>query len=267
MSGTVNSDILSIDGRVRVPEPLVWRLEYGVGPNPVGWGVISGPHPVDANDPQGREFDGRLADWDIAGAVAEHGVSDFSIRLAAYYDASQTDYPVAASAPVYVTLEAPTPAPTETPTETPTPGETPTETPAPTATATPGIEVTPSETPTGAPTEGAPTGTPAPTAGTVSAGIIEPAAYSQLNGPVDVLGVADGPAFAGYQMDYGPGDAPGDDQWQPVGMASTTPVNGGLLATWNTRGLQPSVYTLRLHVFDTSGAFVESRVTVDLVAP
>ncbi len=53
VSGTVNANLLAIDGRVRVPEPLVWRLEYGVGPNPIGWGVISGPHPADPNDPQG----------------------------------------------------------------------------------------------------------------------------------------------------------------------------------------------------------------------
>jgi hypothetical protein len=53
--------------------------------------VISGPHPVDENDPEGREFDGRLSDWDIAGAVALHGVSDFSIRLAAYYNVEQVE--------------------------------------------------------------------------------------------------------------------------------------------------------------------------------
>ncbi len=261
ISGTVNSNVLAIDGRVRIPEPLVWRLEYGVGANPIGWGVISGPHPLDPNDPQGREFDGRLSDWDIASAVAMHGVHDFTLRLAAYYDVTQTDYPVAASAPVYVVFEAPTPTPTDMPTETPTPGVTPTETP----TATPTVETVPGATPTSVPTDEAPT--PVPTSALVQAAILAPVDNAQLNGPVDILGVADGPGFAGYQLDFAPGDTPLETDWQPMGMASTTPVSGGLLTTWNTQSLVPGIYTLRLHVFDTTGAYAESRVIVNLVAP
>ena len=275
VSGTVNSNLVSIDGRVRVPEPLVWRLEYGVGSNPIGWGVISGPHPADPNDPQGREFEGRLSDWDIAGAVAMHGATDFTLRLAAYYDATQTDYPVAASAPVHVVLEAPTPTATELPTETPTPGLTPTMTPTATSTVGETPSATPDATPTSppvatattAPTEVAPTPAPDATSAVVRAVIIEPVANAQLNGPVDILGVADGPGFAGYQMDFAPSDAPLDTDWQPVGMASTTPVTGGLLATWNTQGLGPGIYTLRLRVFDITGAHAESMVVVNLVAP
>jgi membrane peptidoglycan carboxypeptidase len=275
ISGTVSSNMIEIDGRVRIPEPLVWRLEYGVGPNPIGWGVVSGPHPLDPNDPQGREFDGPLGAWDIAGAMGMHGVPDFSLRLAAYYDAAQTDYPVAASAPVYVVLEAATPTPTESPTATPTPGLTPTETPTATPTveatptappATPTVAPTASAPPDPAPTETAPIPAPTPTTAVVRAAIIEPVENAQLNGPVDVLGAADGPGFAGYQMDFAPGTAPLDGDWQLLGMASTTPVTGGLLATWNTQGLPPGIYTLRLRVFDTVGAFVESLVVVNLVA-
>lgn len=271
-SGMVNTNVIAIDGRVRLPEPLVWRLEYGVGSNPIGWGVISGPHPLDPSDPQGREFDGRLSDWDVAGAVAMHGISDFTIRLAAYYDATQTDYPVAASAPVYIVVEAPTPTPTETPTETPTPELTPTETPTETPTATPTTEPLPSETPTAPPTAAPPTAAPptvapAPTSAVVRAAILVPVENMPLNGPVDILGVADGPGFAGYQMDFAPSDAPLDTDWQVLSMASTTAVTGGLLGTWNTTGLTPGVYTLRLRVFDTTGAFADSVVVVNLAAP
>ncbi len=190
-----------------------------------------------------------------------HGSTDFSLRLAAYYDVTQTDYPVAASAPVYVVLEAPTPTPTEYATETPTPEATPTETPA----ATPTEEATPGPTATPSPTGAAPS--PEPTSALVQAVIAEPVENSPLNGPVDMLGTADGQAFAGYQLDFAPGDRPASTDWLPVGMASTTPVQNGLLATWNTSGLQPGTYTLRLHVFDTSGAYAESRVVVNLVAP
>jgi hypothetical protein len=192
-------------------------------------------------------------------------VNDFTLRLAAYYDASRMDYPVAASAPVHIVLEAPTPMPTETPTDTPTPELTPSVTP----TETPGETSTPEATPGVTETPGSPTPEPSavPTSAPVQAVIISPVSGAQLNGPIDVLGTAEGPAFAGYQMDFGPGDTPAEGQWQPVGMASTTPVNNGLLVTWNTKGLTPGTYTLRLHVFDTTGAYVESRVVVNLVAP
>ena len=272
-SGLITENIVTLEGRIRVPEPLVWRLEYGVGPSPIGWGVLSGPHGADPNDPLGRELDGSLGEWDIAATAAQHGVNDFTVRLAAYYDATQTDYPVAASAAVYVVLEAPTPTPTETPTETPTPELTPTATltPTPTAAVTPTptstvIEPTPTHTPTvTAPPTASPTA--APTNAVVLAAIDQPAPGAQLNGSVAVLGVADGPGFAGYQMDFAFGDAPGDADWMPLGLASTTPVAGGLLATWNTEGLRPGVYSLRLRVYDTGGAYTDSRVTVQLVGP
>ncbi len=259
-SGTVAEGLVSIDGRVRVPEPLVWRLEYGVGPNPIGWGVLSGPHPLDPNDPFGREIDGNLGQWDVAAAIAQHGVRDFTLRLAAYQDATRTDYPVVASEAVYVVVDAP--LPTETPTETPTPEVTPTETPTP--------EVTPEETPTPTPTvEAVPTESPTaePTSAVVLAMIGEPLDGAQLNGPVDLLGAASGSGFAGYQLDFAPGDNPGETDWAPVGLASTTSVEDGLLATWNTSGLMPGIYTLRLRVYDTDGRFADDFAVVNLVAP
>jgi len=269
-SGLITESIVALEARIRVPEPLVWRLEYGVGPNPIGWGVLSGPHGADPNSPFGREFDGSLGEWDIAATAAMHGTNDFTIRLAAYYEADQTDYPVAASAAVYVVLEAPTPTPTETPTETPTPALTPTATPTetpvatPTATPTGGIPAL-TETPT---VPAPPTATPTemPPSTTVRAAITQPQPGAQVRGVVDVLGIADGPEFAGYEFDYAIGDAPGEGSWMPLGMASTTPVTDGLLVTIDTQGIPAGVYTLRLRVYDTGGRFVEARVMVQVIA-
>ena len=262
VSGSLTAGLINVDGRVRVPEPLVWRLEYGVGPNPIGWGVLSGPHPLDPNDPFGRDIDGNLGQWDAAAAVAQHGVNDFTLRLAAYQDATRTDYPVAASQPVYVVLEAAAPTATDTPTETPTPEATPTETPFATPTTEPEVTPTPTD-------EVSPTETPEaePTSALVLGLMTEPLDGAQLNGPVDVLGTASGTDFAGYQVDFAPGQNPGATEWAPVGLASTTPVDNGLLVTWNTTGLTPGIYTLRLRVYDTGGAFAEDFVIVDLVAP
>ena len=142
--------VVPIAGRVHIPEPLVWRLEYGVGPAPLGWGVLSGPNPVDPNDPAalGREFAGDLGGWDVAATAAQHDVTDFTLRLAAY-DPANMDYPVAVSNVVYVVMAVvptDTPAPTETPFPTGTPELTPTS------------ELTPTVTP------GSPTVTPTPEA-------------------------------------------------------------------------------------------------------
>ena len=121
-----------------------------MGPAPLGWGVLSGPNPVDPNDPAalGREFAGDLGGWDVAATAAQHDVTDFTLRLAAY-DPANMDYPVAVSNVVYVVMAAvptDTPAPTETPFPTGTPELTPTS------------ELTPTVTP------GSPTVTPTPEA-------------------------------------------------------------------------------------------------------
>jgi hypothetical protein len=199
-SGMISENTVLLEGRVRVPEPLVWRLEYGV-PNPIGWGVLSGPHGMDPNDPFGREIDGSLGEWDIAATAGQHGASDFTIRLTAYYDATQTDYPVAASNAVYVVFEAPTPTPTETPTVTPTIEVTPT------ATQTPEATVTDVHRPRGScsrpqksdivATDRSPTNTPASIAVRAAT---QPQPGTQVSG-LRRVGTVDGPGSR-YQMDY-----------------------------------------------------------------
>ena len=51
--GSEVTGVVPIAGHVHIPEPLVWRLEYGMGPAPLGWGVLSAPNPVNPNDPGG----------------------------------------------------------------------------------------------------------------------------------------------------------------------------------------------------------------------
>ena len=128
-SGNEATGMIAVTGRVHLPEPLSWRVEYGVGPSPIGWGVIAGPLNGD------RE--GQLAEWDTTIAAEAHNVTDFSVRLAAY-DAALPDYPVAVSNVAYLTVLRPTATPTASPTASPTPTRTPTRptTPTPTATRT-----------------------------------------------------------------------------------------------------------------------------------
>jgi membrane peptidoglycan carboxypeptidase len=255
------SGAVLVEGRVRLPEPLVWRLEYGVGPNPEGWGVLSGPHPGGEGDPLGREVDGALGEWDVAGTAAQHDTTDFSLRLVAYQDSSSLDYPVATSNVVYVQLEEATPTPTETasptPTETSTPAATETGTPEVTATATP----TPQSDVTPAPT----TATPPPVA-TLRAVIIEPVDRTQVFiGETLVRGTADGPGFQGYILEFAPGLEPAEDEWEPVSPGSAQPVSGGLLDIWNTSDLAPGIYSLRLRVFDVTGGGAISQVLIQLI--
>ena len=219
IDGSEVTGVVPIAGRVHIPEPLVWRLEYGVGPAPLGWGVLSGPNPVDPNDPAalGREFAGELGGWDVAATAAQHDVTDFILRLAAY-DPANMDYPVAVSNVVYVVMAAvptDTPAPTETPFPTGTPELTPTSeltptvTPgSPTVTPTPEATLTPVVGETPLPTL-APSPTPSPEA-ILRAIITQPLDGAQVTGPVAVVGSADGAGFVGYALEYALGDQPGE---------------------------------------------------------
>lgn len=261
-----------IFGRVRLPEPAVWRLEYGVGANPIGWGVLSGPTPSDPVGAAGREVDGELGAWDVLATAAMHGVYDLSLRLAAYYDAASLEYPIAVSNSVYVFVAPPTPTPTETasptatPTETPTPTQTSTPTPTPTVVLTATLEVTPTPTALDEPTR-TPTPTPPVTLeppGSVRAAIFRPVQAQKVSGQVEVFGVADGPGFVSYAVAYAPGAEPLPADWLPIGIASTLPVSGGQLALWETDELPPGIYSLRLRVFDLTGNTHDSQIQVEV---
>jgi len=73
---------------------------------------------------------------------------------------------------------------------------------------------------------------------------------------ITVEGTAAGPAFSGYQLDYGPGKSP--VSWVNL-TSATDPVINGTIHTWQTTGLT-GVYTLRLRAEPSH----EDRVTITL---
>jgi membrane carboxypeptidase/penicillin-binding protein PbpC len=150
--GQVVEGIVPVMGRVRMPGFDHYDVQYGVGPDPIAWGWVSGPHLAQVED-------GLLTEWDSRGT----GNGLRTLRVVAFDHQGHT-----AEGRVQVVVDNPTPTPTLTPTVTPTPTETPTptitptptptETPMPTETPTPTL--TPTETPTLTPTS---TPTPIPT--------------------------------------------------------------------------------------------------------
>jgi len=138
--------MVAVMGRVLMPGFEHYEVQYGVGPDPIGWGWVSGPHLALVED-------GLLTGWDTR--AVGNGLK--TLRVVAFDHQGHT-----AEARVQVVVNNPTPTPTLTPTVTPTPTETPTPTitPTPTPTSTPTVTSTPTLTPTLTPT---PTSTTTPT--------------------------------------------------------------------------------------------------------
>lgn len=89
--------------------------------------------------------------------------------------------------------------------------------------------------------------------------IREPLVGSTVGGVVNVSGSANVPGFASYELQYGISHDPGAFSlaiWGPV----SSPVEGGFLGPWDTRGLFPGPHTLRLVVRDQFGSVYESRI-------
>lgn len=142
---------LQIIGSVSAPNFAGYQVDFGVGQNPGGWGVIQGLQtaPVTNN---------LLATWNLD-ELSQSGA--MSLRVTIFGpDNPYTNGvdPVSVEERVSVTVLAPTP--TSTPTATPTPTATLTPTPQPTATPTD----EPTQTPT-LPPEMSPTPTPTSTPG------------------------------------------------------------------------------------------------------
>ena len=79
-----------------------------------------------------------------------------------------------------------------------------------------------------------------------------PAADARLSGQVNIVGTAAIENFQYYKIELGVGEAP--TEWTLLG-SGPTPVNRGMLATWDTNGLAPGIYTLRLTAVDITGNF------------
>jgi hypothetical protein len=153
----------------------------------------------------------------------------------------------------------PTPTPVfliDTPTATPLPS---TETPTITPTSTPRPRATPRPIPTTPPAT-----TPAPTVvrPTCSDGravIVEPGVGQRIDGAVLMIGTAQAENFQYYKIEFKPAAAPGDFNFY---LRRDTPVTNAPLGTWDSAGLAPGEYWLRLVTVDVTGNFGECTVRV-----
>jgi subtilisin family serine protease len=92
----------------------------------------------------------------------------------------------------------------------------------------------------------------------------------QLNGPtgmltglaqVNVTGTAAGASLASWRLEYGAGTTP--DSWTLI-AASSQPVNGGTLATWDLTNATEGMNTLHLVAQNQAGQFYEDRLLVEI---
>jgi 1A family penicillin-binding protein len=101
--------------------------------------------------------------------------------------------------------------------------------------------------------------------GPAQVAIFQPLEGEQVEGVVPVVGRANRPDFSHYIVEYGVTHDPGG--WGPVSGPNNTPVESGLLAQWDTRGLHNMGHTLRVLVFDHQGTVVEARVHIVVANP
>ncbi|GAP07719.1 membrane carboxypeptidase [Anaerolinea thermolimosa] len=93
-----------------------------------------------------------------------------------------------------------------------------------------------------------------------------PAPFSYVRGKVSLHGTASGDGFAYYRVQAGAGLNP--QSWLQIGPDNSTPVEDGLLAEWDTRGLD-GLYALRLIVVRADQTLENDtiQVTVDNTPP
>jgi membrane peptidoglycan carboxypeptidase len=75
--------------------------------------------------------------------------------------------------------------------------------------------------------------------------VTAPAMFASVSGQVQIRGTAAGVGFSRYRILVGQGINP--ESWMTVGNESSTPVEDGLLATWDTTGLS-GLYAVQLQV-------------------
>ena len=77
-----------------------------------------------------------------------------------------------------------------------------------------------------------------------------------VRGVVPIVGSALDPQFWKYEVYYATEPNPGE-RWTTIGGVHETPVQDGLLETWDTTILPDGAYTLRLRVVDKTGNYRE----------
>ena len=290
------ADLAQVSGRIHLPEPLVWRLEYGVGPSPLGWGVVR-------DTAAEREVDGRLADWDVRGDGGEawrtrlfaaagrvrsgkYGLPCCDIerdlrhwwwhlpppsrqrpRLPSRWRRRhRRRQPRSPCRPIRHRPRRPWPLrrPARRPTDLPSP--TPTEALPATSLPPTATEQPPAETATATATAEPTVVQPAQAGPELQAVITQPAAGAQVSAsqPVAVTGIADGRNYVGYQLEFAAETPEGPVAWQMI-----TPPNrqssadtGGLLGTWRTEALEPGDYVLAPERGRRTGTVVSTEVRV-----
>lgn len=86
-------------------------------------------------------------------------------------------------------------------------------------------------------------------------GITSPATGSAVSGDVPIFGTAVIEPFQKYELHY-KAEPSGDDAFIYFG-GNTVPVTNGQLGVWQSGGLQPGAYSLRLRVVKTDGNYAE----------
>jgi hypothetical protein len=77
---------------------------------------------------------------------------------------------------------------------------------------------------------------------------------------VQIVGSAYIDDFSNYTLEFGAGDNP--SSWTPITDQRAQAVDKALLGVWNTAGLAPGRYRLRLHVFDS---FMNTQESAPLI--
>lgn len=95
--------------------------------------------------------------------------------------------------------------------------------------------------------------------------IQSPADGALVSGAVPVIGTVRLPELDRYELSVGEGWEP--DGFRRLERRKGEPVLGAELGTWDTQGLPPGGYTLRLKAWDADGHAYEARVRVNLEGP
>lgn len=93
--------------------------------------------------------------------------------------------------------------------------------------------------------------------------ILSPAEGAELSGTVTITGRAVSGEFEWYRLEFGQGVAPAS--WTVIGE-SNTPVSDAALGTWDTSGLAPDTYVLKLVVKDRARGELVTMITVKVAA-
>ena len=86
-----------------------------------------------------------------------------------------------------------------------------------------------------------------------------------LSGVIQVRGTTEVPGFAWYVIEYrGEGHS---NEWKRLTPLILSPVSGGVLCSWDTRGMSDGTYIVRLVAADGHGNSYEATGTVKVLAP